>query len=248
MWKRAIMLPVFYISMALFGIGALTLNALCWLLCFLPRCRGLERFARVSIHLLMRLWMNYLNLVGVIVITWPEIRALRRMRGIVIVANHPNLLDICWILAASSRVTCFMKSGIRRNNFFAASAALAGYISNDSGMDGLHEAVDRLEDGDILSVFPEGTRTTTPPMNHPIKPGFALIARQAGAPIQTLFIRSSTRCFTKGVFFRPGPLPIRFDLRFGPMLHPAPERPARETADAVEHAMRASLESPHLWH
>jgi len=169
------------------------------------------------------------------------------MRGVVLVANHPNLLDICWILAASPRITCLMKSGIRNNSFYAASARLAGYICTDSGMDGLHEAVDRLRAGNILSVFPEGTRTRVFPMNHPIKPGFALIARQAVAPIQTLFIRSSTRCFTKGVFFRPGRLPIRYDLKLGPLVHLHADIPARESAGEVERTMRASLESPELW-
>ncbi len=242
MLRRTAFLFLFYLSMAGFGFFALLFNAVCWPLTFFPRHRSMETFARVSIHYLMRFWMNYLNAVGVVRTNWPEIGQVRRMRGVVLVANHPNLLDICWILAASRHVTCLMKSDIRGNGFFSASAKLAGYISNDSGMDGLHEAVDRLRGGDILSVFPEGTRTQTFPLG-PIRPGFALVAREARAPIRLLFIQSNTRCFTKGVFFRPGPLPIRYGLALGPELAAPPGSSSREIARVVEQSLRAGLES-----
>ena len=232
--------------MTLFGIGAFFVNAVCWLLSWLPHSRRVGTFARYAIHYLMRLWMWYLDMVNIVIVTFPAIGEVRRMRGVVLVANHPSLLDICWILAASPHVTCYIKSGIRRNNFFNASTRLAGYVSNDSGLVGLHEAVASVESGNILSVFPEGTRTHTAPMN-PLKPGFALIARQAGVPVQVLYFRSNTHSFTKGVFFRHGPLPIRCDIKLGPRFEPDPARNAHRSAALVEAAMRSDLESANLW-
>ncbi|MFA5258055.1 MAG: lysophospholipid acyltransferase family protein, partial [Opitutales bacterium] len=96
---------------------------------------------------------------------WPDMDRMRQMKGHVIVANHPTILDICWVLASSPDVICMFKSEINRNSFLNASARMAGYISNDTGMDGLHKAVDKLKLGAILVVFPEGTRTRNQPMN-----------------------------------------------------------------------------------
>jgi 1-acyl-sn-glycerol-3-phosphate acyltransferase len=246
MCKQALIRVVFYVSMTLFGIAALAINTLCWLLAALPRSKRLETFARCMLYYLMRFWMWYLCAVGILAVTFPKIGELRRMRGIVLVANHPSLLDICWVLAASPHVTCYIKSDIRKNSFFNAIARMAGYVSNDSGLDGLHEAVARVNEGDILCVFPEGTRTQRPPMN-PMKPGFALVARQAGAPIQILYIRTNSISFSKGVFFRCGPMPIRIDIALGPRFEPDSSLYAHRSATRVEKAMRSDLESAGPW-
>ena len=243
--RQIVLHVMFYFGMTVFAVCALAVNIVNWFLGLLPKSRRIEKTVRRELHLLMRLWMRFVGLIGCIHVEWPDIDKLRGMKGTVVVANHPNLLDICWILAASPDVACVVKSSIRRNNFFNASARAAGYISNDSGMDGLHEAVDRLRAGELLAVFPEGTRTCTPPAN-PFKPGFALIARQSGAPIQTLYIRSNTKCFTKGVFFRPGTLPIRYELRLGPQFNPAGKGASARLAREVETAMRSDLESGRL--
>jgi 1-acyl-sn-glycerol-3-phosphate acyltransferase len=232
--------------MTFFGVASLTVNCVNWLLCLLPHSRTLEKAARYELHYLMRFWMRSLRAMGIVLVDWPEIGKLRGMRGTVVAANHPSLLDICWILAASPNVTCVVKSSIRSNRFFSASARLAGYISNDCGMDGLHKAVDRLKEGDLLVVFPEGTRTRTPPMN-PFKPGFALMAQQANAPIQTLYLRTSSKSFRKGVFFSCGKLPIRYNLRLGPRFEPTSGEPSKHLAHSVENAMRSDLESAKLW-
>lgn len=246
MLEQALLKVAFYGCMTVFGVFALVVNCINWLLCLLPETKAMEGFARRELHLLMRLWMWLVNSVGVIRVDWPEIAQLREMHKVVLVANHPNLLDICWILAASPKVTCIVKPGIRKNSFFNASARLAGYVSNDSGMDGLHRAVDSLRRGDILAVFPEGTRTVEPPMN-PIKPGFALMARQAGAPVQVLYIHSNTKCFTKGVFFRCGRLPIRYSLRLGPRFVLDRDGPSTKAAREIENSMRYDLESQNPW-
>jgi len=246
MLKRIYLLGAFYLSMTLFGVFALAANLVNWLSGMLPRTRKLEKTVRAELYFLMRFWMWWLGLLRLVIVDWPEIDKLRKMRSTVVVENHPNLLDICWILAASPRVSCVIKSSIKGNGFYNASARAAGYISNDRGLEGLHDAVDNLKRGDVLAVFPEGTRTIAPPLN-PIKPGFALIARQAGAPIQILYIRSNTKCFTKGVFFRPDVLPIRYDLRLGPRIDPFEEHTSMKTAHAVEKRMRSDLESGEIW-
>lgn len=234
----------FYLSMAIFGLGSLLFNILCWVLTFFPHGERTHRAVRRAIYLLMRFWRGVTRFLGMVDLDWPEVGALRDLRGVVLVANHPNLLDACWVLAAAPHAVCLYKSSLRRNRFLSASARMAGYICNDRGTAGIREAIAEVRAGALLIVFPEGTRTTTPPLNRTIKPGFALIAREAGVPIQTLLIHSDTRNFTKGRFFTFGPTPMHFRLRFGPRLPTGPEKSAKETAAEVADALRSSLTTP----
>jgi len=246
MLKRPLHLALYYLSMFFFGVSAMALNTVCWLLSFVSHSRRTEGVVRHALYRLMRFWQWYLDKMNIVKVSWTDIEKLRGRSHLILVANHPSLLDICWLLAVSERVTCIIKSEIRKNNFFNATARMAGMISNDSGMAGLHNAVDKVNSGDILVVFPEGTRTRSAQMN-PFKHGFALIAKQARVPMQTLLIRSHTKNFTKGVFFRCGPLPLRFDVKLGPLLEPEPHTPAHRQALRVEKAMRSVLESASTW-
>ena len=73
----------------------------------------------------------------------------------------------------------------------------------------------QLRAGHQLLIFPEGTRTVTPPVNE-FKAGFLLIARQAGVPVQTVFIESDSRYLSKGwSLFRKPDLPLVYRARLG---------------------------------
>ena len=50
------------------------------------------------------------------------------------------------------------------------------------GLEGLKETLKRLKRGEIVLLFPEGTRTRDGEV-HAIKPGFCAVARRAGVPI-----------------------------------------------------------------
>lgn len=84
-----------------------------------------------------------------------------------------------------------------RNIFLGPGARLASYIGNDSGRSMVRESVAALREGHLLVLFPEGTRTSTPPVNA-FKPGITLIAKMAQVPIQTVLIRSESPFLRKG--------------------------------------------------
>lgn len=232
----------FYLSIGIFGAGSLLFSTVCWARSWFPHGDDTHRRVRTLIYRLMRLWAWYTDACGVTDVRCQDAVKLRELKGAVLVANHPNLLDICWVLAAAPHAICLFKSGIKRNRFLSASVNLAGYISNDEGIRGVRRAIDAVKGGALLIVFPEGTRTRIPPLNAPLRPGFALIAKEAGVPVQTLFIHSDTQLFTKGSFFRYGPLPMRFRLGLGPAVYPDPRVPARRFADEVERVLRSGLE------
>ena len=87
------------------------------------------------------------------------------------------------LVARLPRSACIMKASLMGNFFLGAGARLARYIRNDSALGMVRLAVEDLKAGGQLVLFPEGTRTTTAPIN-PFRPGVTLIAKKAGVPIQ----------------------------------------------------------------
>lgn len=141
--------------------------------------------------------------------------ALREERGLVVVANHPSMLDALILVARLPRAGCIMKAELMRNVFLGSGARLARYIRNDSARSLVRLAVEDLRQGGQLVMFPEGTRTVHAPVNA-FQPGVTLIAKLAKAPIQTVFIETDSPYLGKGwPLWRLPPLPIVFRVRLG---------------------------------
>jgi len=72
-----------------------------------------------------------------------------------------------------------------------------------------------LQAGTPLVIFPEGTRTKARPVGE-FKGGFALIAKQAGVSVQTVFIETPSRFLGKGwPLFKPPEFPLVYRVRLG---------------------------------
>ena len=166
--------------------------------------------------------------------------ALRDERGVIFVANHPTMLDALLLVARLPRSACIMKADLMRNIFLGAGARLARYIRNDSARAMVRLAVDDLKQGGQLVIFPEGTRTVTPPLNA-FRPGVTLIAKLAQAPIQTVFIDTDSPYLGKGwALWRVPPLPIVFRLRLGQRF--APQQDSDALLQEIERYFRHPME------
>ena len=166
--------------------------------------------------------------------------ALRDERGLILVANHPTMLDALLLVARLPRSACIMKADLMRNVFLGAGARLARYIRNDSARTMVRLAVEDLRNGGQLVIFPEGTRTVAPPLNA-FRPGVTLIAKLAQAPIQTVFIDTESPYLAKGwPLWRVPPLPIVFRLRLGQRF--APSQDSNALLQQIEHYFRQSME------
>jgi 1-acyl-sn-glycerol-3-phosphate acyltransferase len=87
-------------------------------------------------------------------------------------------------------------------------------------------AVEDLKAGGQLVIFPEGTRTTRPPVD-PLRPGVTLIAKRAQVPIQTVLIDTDSPYLRKGwPIWRLPPLPIVFTVRLGERFQPTDDTDA----------------------
>jgi 1-acyl-sn-glycerol-3-phosphate acyltransferase len=199
------------------------------LLALLPRSAG-RRIGRAAISRGYRWYWGVAERCGMMTLRAEALDALRDESGLIIVANHPSMLDALMIVARLPASCCVMKASLLRNPFLGPGARLARYIRNDTPLGVVRNAVDDLREGGQLVWFPEGTRTTQRPLN-PLRPGVTLIAKLAGAPIQAVFIDTDSPYLGKGwPLWKLPPLPIRFSVRLGRRFDP-PEDPARLLAD-----------------
>lgn len=174
-----------------------------------------SRLARGVIGGLFRSFLGLLRAVGLLQVDLSALDRLREERGLIIAPNHPCLLDAVLVISRIPRVACIMKAQIWDNPVLGGGARLAGYIRNDSTQGMLRQAVAELRAGSALLVFPEGTRTRTPPVN-PFKGGFALAAKHSGAPIQTVFIETDNPFLGKGwPAFKLPRFPLVYRVRLG---------------------------------
>lgn len=159
----------------------------------------------------------------------------------VLVANHPSFIDALLLIPKLPRTACLYKSSLERGFFPRPLAENAGFISNKGEIESIRESVIRLREGWRMLVFPEGTRTATPPMN-PWKSAYALMAARAGAPVQPIYLEISSPVFPKGApWWSPPRFPVRVRIRFGTPLPPPDEASVRLFHRKVESSFRDEL-------
>lgn len=226
----------YYVTLGLFGAFGFALNVFALMAGCLPRTDSIERFAQRLIHWNLALFIWWTTATSLVKVRYHGLDRLPpSRRGLVLVANHPGLLDITFLLARLPEAVCIFKPSIRRNPLLGASARLAGYLANDGGIDLLRLASDKVRAGHILIVFPEGTRTPPGTAFLPFRSGFVLIARRAGAPIQLVRIVCDRCPLAKGqAWWKPAPLPAVVNVTIGPCIAVSPDTDTGAATAEVE--------------
>lgn len=213
--QRLWLLCAYFLSWIWFGLGGALINLVFLPLLLLPGRERHGRRARAVTRSLFNVWLRWMHASGVVRVTW---RGFDRPlpAGVVYVANHPCLVDAPFLLARLPDTVCLIKPAVLRNPFMAPTSLLCGFVSaGDHSIDLIRNAVARIEAGQSLLIFPEGTRTAHGAALNPLKPGFALIARRAGCGVQLIRVRSSPLLARKCLpWWRVPPLPgwIEFTL------------------------------------
>ncbi|MDD4929323.1 MAG: lysophospholipid acyltransferase family protein [Gallionella sp.] len=159
--------------------------------------------------------------------------ALRDEPPMIIAPNHPCLLDAVMVISRLPNVACVLKAELMNNIFLGAGARLARYIRNDPVRRMVQLATADFKCGSHLLLFPEGTRTTTHPVN-PFRGSIGLISHHAQVPVQTILIETDTAYLGKGwPLFRKPPMPIHYRVRLGRRFDP-PQN-TREFMAELEH-------------
>ncbi len=146
--------------------------------------------------------------------------ALQVEPSLILAPNHPCLLDAVMVISRLPNVACVLKADLMNNIFLGAGARLARYIRNEPVRRMVRLASRDFDCGSHLLLFPEGTRTTSYPIN-PLKGSLGLIARHAQMPVQTILIETDSPYLSKGwSLFRKPPMPIHYRVRLGRRFDP----------------------------
>lgn len=181
-----------------FGIGGLMLRVLVFpLVSLVPWSRRTrQNVCRDIVHYSFRLFIWLMRMVGV---NRCEVLHAERLRrpGLLIVANHPSLIDVIFLMAAVRRADCVVRSGLANNPFTRGPVRAAGWVLNDGGPAMVEDCVASLRDGNSLMIFPEGTRTRP---NEPMRlqRGAANIAVRGGFALTPVIIRCTPPNLIKG--------------------------------------------------
>jgi 1-acyl-sn-glycerol-3-phosphate acyltransferase len=121
----------------------------------------------------------------------------------VVVANHPTILDVVLFLAAHEHLCVVAKGELFRGPFVGPLLRSCGHIDAGDGgeMEGaavIRAAMERLEAGFSVLIFPEGTRSPPEGMFQ-FKRGAFELATRAQVPLLPVFIRCDPPVLVKGV-------------------------------------------------
>lgn len=213
--------------LALICLGSIPLFALLYVV--LPR-RWHRSVSRRIVRDAFRAYLTALRWFGQMYFDLKELADLEQEGPLIIVANHPSLLDAVMLLSCSSKATCVLKASLLNNPLFGVGARMARYVSNEDARRMIEGASRELQHGAHFILFPEGTRTADFPLG-PLGSASIVLAKHSQVPIQTVILEFSTPYLGKhwGLFTPPA-LPLRIRARLGRRFAP-PERTGEAIAE-----------------
>ena len=164
-----------------FGIGGLILRFVVFpTLLLVPGSRHTrQKRARCVIHWAMRLFIGQMRWLGVLSYEANNLRDVLKKPGQLVIANHPTLIDVVFLIGFIPNANCIVRSGLFINPFTRGPLAAAGYIPNKDATQLIEDCSNSLLSGDSLIIFPEGTRTPRGIKHPKLQRGAANIALAA---------------------------------------------------------------------
>ena len=240
-FQNALQTAAFWGAFFIFAVVGSLASVACMVPAVLFRGVRARYFGQRLVRGLFVFFVGYLRAFGLLELDAGELSELREVEGIIVVANHPGLLDAVLLVSLVPQAVCLMKGSLARNIVLSGTARLAGYIHNKSGLGLVKKCEERLKEGSNLLVFPEGTRTVGGKLL-PFKMGFALAAVLTGSPVQAVIISSASNYLGKGrPFFKKPAFPVRYSLRLGSRFQPEPGQEPKKFGRAVENYFRETL-------
>ncbi|HEU4589830.1 MAG TPA: lysophospholipid acyltransferase family protein [Steroidobacteraceae bacterium] len=179
----------------------------------LERARG-RRLARAVVGGGLRFFVGFMRTVGVLRYEFIGRERLGRP-GQLIVANHPTLIDVVFLVGFAPQANCIVKAGHFRNVITRGAVIAAGYIPNAPTEDMIYAAEAALGEGETLLIFPEGTRSV-PGKPMAMQRGAANVAVRAARVLTPVFIGCDPPTLSKNLpWYRIPWRRPKFTLRVG---------------------------------
>lgn len=184
-------------SYTAFGLGGVVVPVIVVpILYLLPGgAHARQQRARKVVRWLFFIFIHLMRLLRILSWQISGVEKLQR-KGLLILANHPTLLDVVFLIAFIPDATCIVKRHLLRNPAMRGFITLTGYITNDNGNRLIVRSSSALAHGSNLIVFPEGTRSRLgePPQ---LQRGAANIAVRCETDITPVVIHCSPATLSK---------------------------------------------------
>jgi len=149
-----------------------------------------------AIHNSFRFFIGQMKYLGVMSVELHGADQLKHAQGVLVLANHPTLIDVVLMISLMPRADCIVKESLWRHKGFGGVIKAAGYIPNRNAEQLVQDCKAVLDQQRPLIVFPEGTRTT-PGQAPNFQRGASHIALHAQAPILPVVIQCDPPSLTK---------------------------------------------------
>lgn len=213
------------LSFLAFGAGGVLLGVLAFPLinAFVREPATRRRWSR---RLVQRSFAFHFELMRVLGVLTYEVRGRERLQreGLLILANHPTLIDVVLLVSLLPNADCVVKSSLARNPFTRGPVRAAGYVCNDDGTGLVDDCIAAVRRGGSLVIFPEGTRSSraAPPR---LQRGAANIAVRGRLDITPVLLTCVPMTLGKGEKWYHVPLcrfhivaDVRPDIEIAPFL------------------------------
>lgn len=144
-----------------------------------------------------------------------------RHQGVIIAANHASEFDPIFVGCGMHRRIFFMaKMELFRNpviGWFLRQLGAFPVRRGGADRQAIKQALGHLQEGRVLGIFPEGTRSRSGELQAP-HTGVALLAIKAGVPVVPVAITGNEHLTVSKVFSRRKQ---RVEVRYGAPLDPA---------------------------
>jgi 1-acyl-sn-glycerol-3-phosphate acyltransferase len=158
---------------------------------FCADSQDLQRRMRAFVHRSMRWFTRLMVFCGTISYEVRHGEKLNR-QGLLVVANHPSLIDVVLLLSLLRQPNCVVKASLQENLFTRGPVGSAGFIVNTNGPQLIDACVASVRAGDNLVIFPEGTRSLAHNgVLSPMKRGAANIALRGNLRLTPVVIAVS---------------------------------------------------------
>jgi len=141
--------------------------------------------------------------------------------GALVMSNHQSHLDPVLVGLASDRRLNYLARqtlfGFAPFRWLITSLDAIPLDREGLGLNGLKETLKRLKRGEMVLIFPEGTRTRDGEVGV-FKPGFCALARRANVPLLPVGIEGAYDSWPRKNLL---PMPAMIHIQFGPPLAPA---------------------------
>lgn len=235
---------LYEVFVMVFGLGLLAVICLLsiplFLLLFITLPRRWHRaVSRRIIRWGFQAYLRTLHWVCQIRTDLHELDGLQDEGPLIIIANHPSLLDAVMLLSCSSKATCVLKASLLHNPLYGVGARMARYVSNENPRRMIEGACRELEHGAHFILFPEGGRSREFPISS-LSGACILMSKKSQVPMQTVILEFSTPYLGKHWgLFTPPVLPLTIRARLGRRFAP-PELTAQALTE-LETYFRSEL-------